>query len=173
MQGLKPDPDKIRTISEMPPHSDKEVVLRTLRTVDYLDKFIEDKANLQEPISQLTQKDVAFLLEKPQQEAFDKLKSVITSLPVLAYFDNGKEMVLSVDVNSTGLSAVIMRKFKPVAFSSMTLTLSEKMYAKIERELLATLWGVQKFHTHVYGHRVVVETDAQIKDQESQFLCHV
>ena len=170
MQGLKPDPDKIRTISEMPPHSDKEVVLRILGTVNYLDKFIEDKANLQEPISQLTQKDVAFVLEKPQQEAFDKLKFVITSAPVLAYFDNSKEMVLSGDVSSTGLTAVIMRKFKPVAFSSTTLTLSE-MYPNVERELLATVWGVQKFHTYVYGHRVIVETDAQIKDQESQFLC--
>ena len=77
-EGLKPDPDKIRAISEMPPHSDKEGVLRILGTVNYLDKFIEHKAHLQEPISQLTQKDVAFVWEKPQQEAFDKLKSVIT-----------------------------------------------------------------------------------------------
>ena len=148
-EGLKPDPDKIRMIIEMPRPSDKEVVLWILGTVNYLDKFIEHKANLQEPISQLTQKDVAFVWEKPQQEAFDKLKSVITSAPVLAYFDNSKETVLSVDASSTGLGSVIMREGKPVAFSSMTLTPSEKMYANIERELLATVSGVQKFHTRV------------------------
>ena len=88
-EGLKPDPDKIRPISEMPPPCDKEGVLRILGTVNYLDKFIEHKADLQEPISQLTQKDVAFVWEK-QQEAFDKLKSVITSAPVLAYFITAK-----------------------------------------------------------------------------------
>ena len=158
-EGLKPDPDKIRAISEMPPPSDKEGVLRILGTVNYLDKFIEHKANLQEPISQLTQKDVAFVWEKPQQEAFDKLKSVITSAPVLAYFDNSKETVLSVDASSTGLGAVIMQEGKPVAFSSKTLTPPEKMYANIERELLAIVWGAQKFHTYVYGRRVIVETD--------------
>ena len=97
--------------------------------------------------------------EKPQQEAFDKLKSVITSAPVLAYFDNSKETVLSVDASSTGLGAVIMQEGKPVAFSSKTLTPPEKMYANIERELLAIVWGAQKFHTYVYGRRVIVETD--------------
>ena len=55
-ERVKPDPDKIRAISEMPPPSDKEGVLRILGTVNYLDKFIEHKANLQEPISQLPKK---------------------------------------------------------------------------------------------------------------------
>ena len=114
-------PSKIRAISEMPPPSDKEGVFRILGTVNYLAKFIEHKANIQEPISQLTQKDVAFVWEKPQQEAFDKLKSVITSAPVLAYFDNSKETVLSVDASSTGLGAVIMQEGKPVAFRSNQL----------------------------------------------------
>ena len=55
-EGLKPDPYKIRAISEIPPPYEKEGVLRILRTVNYLDKFIEHKANLQEPIiSQLIQ----------------------------------------------------------------------------------------------------------------------
>ena len=77
------------------------------------------------------------------KDAFDKLTSVITSAPVLAYFDNSKKKVLSVDASSTGLGAVIMQEGKPVAFSSKTLTLTEKMYANIERELLAIVWGAQ------------------------------
>ena len=54
-EGLKSDPDKIRGISEISPPYDKEGVLRILGTVNYLDKFIEHKASLQEPISQLIQ----------------------------------------------------------------------------------------------------------------------
>ena len=158
-EGWKPDPEKIRTINQMPPPTDKEGVLRILGTINYLDKFLEHKTDLQGPISQLTQKDAVFAWEKPQQEAFDKLKSVITTAPVLAYFDNSKETVLNVDASSTGLGAVIMQDGKPVVFSSKTLIASERRYAHIERELLAIVWGAEKFHTYVYRRRIIVETD--------------
>ena len=154
-EGLKPDPEKIRAINQMPPPTDKEGVLRILGTTNYLDKFIEHKADLQGLISQLTQKDVAFVWEKPQQEAFDKLKSVITTAPVLAYFDNSKETVLNVDASSTGFGAVIMQDGRPVAFSSKTLTTTEGRYANIERELLAIVWGAEKFHT--YGAELLLK----------------
>ena len=49
-EGLKPDPEKIRAINDMPPPEDKEGVLRILGTVNYLDRFIEHKADIQEPI---------------------------------------------------------------------------------------------------------------------------
>ena len=95
--------------------------------------------------------------EKPQQDALDSLKSVITTAPVLAFFDNKKETVLNVDASSTGLGAVIMQEGKPVAFSSKTLTVSERRYANIEREMLAIVWGAQKFHTYVYWRRVYIQ----------------
>ncbi|KAL9974064.1 hypothetical protein ACROYT_G011062 [Oculina patagonica] len=149
IHGLKPDPEKIRAINEMPLPEDKEGILRILGTVNYLDKFIEHKADIQEPISQLTQKDAAFVWEKPQQEAFDNLKSVITSAPALARFDDSKETVLNVDASSKGLGAVILQEGKPVAFRSKTLTTCERRYANIERELLAIVW-VHKNFTHTY-----------------------
>ena len=87
----------------MPAPTDKDGILRFLGTVNYLDKFIEHKADVQGPISQLTGNDTAFVWETPQQQAFDKLKSVITSGPVLAYFDNTNETVLNVDASGVGI----------------------------------------------------------------------
>ena len=143
----------------MPPPSDKDGVLRFLGTINYLDKFIEHKADLQGPISQLTQKSAEFTWEAPQQEAFDKLKAVITEAPVLAYFDNDKPTVLNVDASGTVHGAVILQDGKPIAFSSKTLSSCEQRYVNKERELLAILWGAQNFHTYVYGRKVLVETD--------------
>ena len=48
------------------------------------------------------------------------------------------------------------QKTKSPAFSSKALTPSEKMYANIERELLAIVWGAQKFHTYVQGRRGIL-----------------
>ena len=86
-------------------------------------------------------------------------KRPLTSAPALTFFDNTKETVLNVDASSKGLGAVIMQQGKPVAFGSKTLTCCERNYANIEREMLAIVWGTQKFHTYVYGRRVIVETD--------------
>ena len=94
-QGLQPDPEKIRAIVDMPPPSDKVGVQRLLGTVNYLDKFIENKAAIQGPISQLLQKDAAFVWDTQQQLAFDELKQVISKSLVLAYFDNNKQTVLA------------------------------------------------------------------------------
>ena len=55
-EGLKPDPEKIRAINDMPPPVDKEGVLRILGTVDYLDKFIEHKADIKSPFHNLHRK---------------------------------------------------------------------------------------------------------------------
>ena len=158
-QGLKPDPAKVKAISDMPPPTDKEGVLRVVGTMNYLDKFIEHKADLQEPITQLTQQNVEFIWDQQQQTAFDKLKSLITNAPVLAYFDNQKPTTLNVDASGIGLGAVVMQADQPVAYGSRTLTACECRYANIERELLAILWGTQKFHTYLYGRRVIVKTD--------------
>lgn len=58
------------------------------------------------------------------------------------------------DTISTGLNAVIMQDGKTVAFSSKTLTTSERRYANIERELVAIVWGAEKFYTYVYRRRL-------------------
>ena len=58
-----------------------------------------------------------------------------------------------------GLGAVTMQDGKPGAFGSKALTTCERRYANIDRELLITAWGAQKFHTYVYERRVVVEAD--------------
>ena len=156
-EGLKPDPEKIRGINEMPPPTDKEGVRSILGIINYLDKFIEHKADLQGPISQLPQKDAAFVWEKPQQDAFDSLKSVITIAPVLAYFDNSRKMstlakqkqtVLHVDASSTGLGAVIMQGGKPIALSLKTLL---PVREDMPTNMLAIVWGAQKFHTYICG----------------------
>ena len=78
--------------------------------------------------------------------------------------------MLNVDASGMGLGAVIMQDGNPVAFCSKTLSPAETRYAKIERELLAIIWGAGKFHTYVYGRRVVVETDHRPLELSSKSL---
>ena len=107
----------------------------------------------------LTKNDVAWHWDKPQQESFDNLKKVLTSTPVLKFYDLNKEVTISVDASSKGLGAVLLQDKQPVAFASRALTETQTRYAQIERELLAVLYGCEKFHHYIYGRTVTIKTD--------------
>lgn len=68
--------------------------------------------------------------------AFTRLKELLTSPPVLQYFDVHQPVVLSADATQHGLGAVCLQNNKLVAFASRALTETESHYAQIEKELL-------------------------------------
>ena len=68
-------------------------------------------------------------------------------------------MTLSCDASSYGLGSVVLQAGQPVAYGSKSLTVAEKAYAQIEKELLAIVFGCRKFHHLVYGRFFDVETD--------------
>ncbi len=110
---------------------------------------------------QLLTKDTLFSWDKPQQDAFEKVKDIITQSPgpVLAYYDPDKKLTLQADASKFGLGATLLQDGRPIACASKTLTSAEINYAQIEKELFAILHGCKRFHQYVYGRTIDVETD--------------
>ena len=85
---------------------------------------------------------------------------MFTNSPVLQFFDPRKPTRISVDASSSGMGAVLLQDQHPIAYASKSLTTSQKNYAQIEKEMLAIVFGCNKFHDYVYGlPNIVVETD--------------
>ena len=74
-------------------------------------------------------------------------------------------MEIHVNALFRGLGATLVQDGKPVAFASKALTLTEQRYANIERELLAIVFGVERFHTYIFGRTFTVYTDHKPLEQ--------
>ena len=68
-------------------------------------------------------------------------------------------MTIQVDASQIGLGAALLQNGKPIAFASKALTKTECRYANIEREMLAAVFGAERFHTYIYGWSFMIESD--------------
>lgn len=92
-------------------------------------------------------------------QAFEKVKEMISQAAILKYYNPAEQLVLQCDASESGLGAALMQKGQPIAYASRALTETEKGYAQIEKELLAVLFGTERFHQFTYGRPVEVQSD--------------
>ena len=127
--------------------------------IQYLGKFMPNMATESAPLRELLEKNVAWHWDQLQEESFQKLKQMVSSTPILGYYDPSKPLCLSVAASSKGLGAVLLQDEKPPAYASRALTPTQQRYAQIEKETLAIVYGVQNFHQYIYGRTTDDETD--------------
>jgi len=157
--GVHPDPEKICDLQDMPIPTCKKELQTFLGFIQYLSPFIPNLAEKSSILRDLLKQDVPFIWDSNHQSAFDNLKATVTSTSTLKYFDTSKTPTLQVDASIRGLGASLLQDGQPVAFASKSLSDAETRYACIERELLAIVFGVQRFHTYLYGRPFKVTTD--------------
>ncbi|KAL9983272.1 hypothetical protein ACROYT_G005418 [Oculina patagonica] len=120
--GIKPDESKIEAIRNLPSPQNKKDVERLLGMVTYLSKFIPNMSALTEPLRALLKQEVQWHWEEQQEKALNEIKKVLTSKPVLSYYDVNKPVKLSVDASQSGLGAMLLQDNQPVAYASKSLT---------------------------------------------------
>ncbi|UYV76882.1 K02A2.6-like, partial [Cordylochernes scorpioides] len=162
--GIRPDPAKIEAVAKMPAPTDVHGVRRFLGMVNHLGRFVENVSEIVAPLNQLLVKGQDFVWDCSQERAFRKLKELLMTQPILAAYDVRKPTMVSSDASSYGLGAVLKQEgkngiWRPVAYSSRTMTLTEKRYAQIEKEALAITWACERFQDFLLGKRFRIETD--------------
>ena len=68
-------------------------------------------------------------------------------------------MTIQVNASQVGLGTALLQIGKPIAFASKALIKTEHQYANIEREMLAAVFGAERFHTYVYEQSFMIESD--------------
>ena len=157
--GVHPDPGKVDAIKNLPAPTGKADLQGFLGLVTYISPFIPKLSDRTAPLRGLLKKDAIYEWSPSHQKAFDEVKESICTETTLQYFDKEKETVIQVDASSTGLGAALLQEGRPIAFASKSLSDTERNYANIEREMLAVVFGCDRFHTYIYGKPFVVESD--------------
>ncbi len=99
-----------------------------------------------------------------KREAFDDLKKLLASSQVLTFYDPDKPIRVDADASEYGLGAVLSHideqgRDRPIEFISRTLTKAERNYAQIEKEALAIVRAIKRFHKYIYARDFQLYTD--------------
>ena len=98
------------------------------------------------------------------KDAFAKVTQELVSPKLLIHYEPQRKLLLSCDASSYGIGAVILHFMddgseKPIAYTSRSLSAAERNYAQIDKEGLATVYGVKKFHYYLYGRQFTIASD--------------
>lgn len=118
--------------------------------VNFVSRFIPNMSTLTASLRELLKKNAAWVWEDRHQKSFEALREALATAPILAYYQKGKPITLSVDASQNGIGAVIMQDGHPLAYSSRSLTEAQQRYAQIEKEMLAIVHGCEKFKDYIF-----------------------
>ncbi|CAN6579334.1 unnamed protein product [Malus baccata var. baccata] len=126
-------------------------------------RFIKDFSKISNPLCRLLQKDVAFDFNEECEKAFNHLKEMLTSAPIIVPPDWSLPFELMCDASDYALGAVLgQRKEKRphvIYYASRTLNDAQLNYSTTEKELLAVVFALDKFRSYLLGTKVIIYTD--------------
>ena len=132
--------------------------------LNYYGKFLPALATKLNPLNNLLKKQQQWKWTSECESAFNWAKQALTSAKVLVHYNPDLPIRVAADASAYGIGAVLSHvqqdgSERPVAYASRTLSSSEKNYSQIEKEALALIFAVKKFHQYIYGRHFTLVTD--------------
>eukprot|EP00731_Ephydatia_muelleri_P026680 Em0018g780a len=163
-EGLHPLESKIEAMVKVPPPKNMAELKSFLGMVNYYAKFLPNLSTTISPLYTLLKKNSRWQWTEECSQAFLAAKGMLTSSKVLAHYNPKLSLILATDASSYGVGAVLTQVSeegteRPITYVSRTLSDAERNYAQIEKEALAIIFGVKRFHVYLYGRKFLLLTD--------------
>ncbi|MCG8079018.1 MAG: reverse transcriptase, partial [Candidatus Thiodiazotropha taylori] len=163
-EGVATDPEKIQTVKNWPQMQNVKEVRQFIGLASYYRKYIPGFATICKPLHRLTEKDHPFVWSDECQTAFETIKTLLTSAPILSYpLPGGQPFILDCDASNVGVGAVLHQlqdgEEKVIGYFSRCLSRAERKYCTTRKELLAVVLAIKHFHHYLYGQEFTVRSD--------------
>ena len=162
--GIHPTEEHLQAIKKMPTPSNKKELRSFLGSVNYYSRFIPHLQAMCAPLHGLVGGETKWEWKATHDKLFKKLKHLLTSKDTLIHYSLELPVIVTTDASDLGVSAMLSHKLpdgteKPVAYASRKLSPREQHYAVIDKEALAIVFGIMKFHQYVYGRHFTLQMD--------------
>ena len=162
----RPDPEKMKAVTELKAPSTKKQLKQVLGLLSYYRSYVPGFAAVAKPLTDLTKGRQPSLLQwgVTEQLAFETLCAKVSEAPVLLVPRPGQPFLLYTDASATAVACQLAQyddegAEHPVAYASQKLTVSQCAWSVIEREAFAIVWALQRFHNVIFGAHLTVFTD--------------
>ena len=161
-KGVEMQKEKVKGVLNWPAPRNVKKVQKFLDLTNYYRRFIKNFARIAAPLHVLVRKEQKWKWEKKQEEAFEELKAVFTTEPVLAIPDIDREMRVKADASDYATEGVLLMKcedgkWRPVAFISKLLNATEWNYEIHNKEMLAVIRCLEAWRHYLEGAKLKFE----------------
>ena len=163
-EGLRTAESKVKAIVDAPDPKNLAELRSFLGMVNYYSKFLPNIAAKLSPLYRLLRQSEGWQWGSQQRKAFRHVKGLLKSNRVLTHYNDQLPLLLECDASPYGLGAILSHRMpdgseKPVGFASRTLSKAECNYSHLDKEALAIIFGVKKYHQYLYGRHFEIKTD--------------
>jgi hypothetical protein len=160
--GYRPLPSRVDAILRVLPPSNLKQVRGFLGVINFIKNHIPNRAALIEPITRLTRKGEKFIWGDEQQQAFEKIKAVISESIMLTYPNPNRPFDIYPDASSTyAMGALLMQDGNVVSTFSRKFNDAQLKYTVTGQELLAASEACKHFAPIIRGCEIRIHTDHQ------------
>lgn len=163
-EGVQPLKENVEAVQKAPEPKNVSELRSYLGMLNYYQSYLPGLASKSEPLHELLRKGNTWKWGQVQTGAFEVTKKMLSEAPLLVHFNPALEILVHADASPYGLGAVLSHIMedgseRPVCYASRTLSVAERNYGHVEKEGLALVFAVKKFHHYLFGHKFKMVTD--------------